>query len=301
MPGLNAEQPRFYEKGKNNFPEYIIQEPNGLLSVSPNFAPEHAGSKYQMIIDFGITRQTLRGLIPEKKRIHENRHDLIILSLHDELVTDIMANITTIANDPNKSWKNSQDRREYRTALGSVYLEVAKTTKKLLDPEKPTLFFPPKNGGIYVEKMFRQVFTDPKKAFYDYQMSRIWTIDQGLMVGVNIGPNNPNIADFRQIVISDDCIASDVSAWGTMEMIKEETQKNNVLTNEVDVVIAVSAATQAGIESLLSDEAKEHFGFKSIRAVVATLAHQMNDHYYLQHPDGRQVVGDMGNWTKPVE
>ena len=299
---LPSHKPAFYGINyKETLPSFLIQNFDGTLSVDSKIAPEHAGSKYQQIFDFGTSRQSLRGLIPQETRIIHNRLDLTILGLSHEFVNLQMTKITDIANDPNKSWKNAYDRREYRETLGSVYLELAKQVKNMIDPNKPTLFFPPKNGGIFVEDQYRKVFTDINSRFYDYRMSRIWIQGGYLMVGVNEGPNNPDIAKFKQFVISDDCIASDVSVWGTLEMIKEKLSTANAPLNEIDIVIAVSAATQAGIESLLSEETKADFGFKSIRAVVATLAHQMNEHYYLQHPDGRQVVGDMGSWTKSIE
>jgi hypothetical protein len=84
-----------------------------------------------------------------------------------------------------------------------------------------------------------------------------------------------------------------------MEMVKEALIVARIPLTKARVLIAISAATQRGSESLLSPETKQHFGFGDIKAVVGMPVYKMDSHFYLQHPDDRYVVGDMGNWTQP--
>ncbi len=130
-------------------------------------------------------------------------------------------------------------------------------------------------------------------------MSRILGADGRLMVGVKFGENNPKITDARTFVFADDCLASDISAWGTLEIIKDKLIKQGIFPSEAKVLIAVSAATQRGFESLLSVESRRHFGFGKMEAIGVIPVYQMTDNFYLQHPDGSYVVGDMGKWTRP--
>ena len=83
-------------------------------------------------------------------------------------------------------------------------------------------------------------------------------------------------------------------------MISQALIKAGVNPNSSRVIIAVSAATQKGLESLLSETTRVYFGFGNIEAIVAAPVYAMDEHYYLIHPDGRYVVGDMGNYTRPV-
>lgn len=131
-------------------------------------------------------------------------------------------------------------------------------------------------------------------------MSRVQRNDGGLMVGATFGDNNPTIVKYKRFVFADDCLASDISAFATLELIKEKLARAKVPLSEAEILVTVSAATQRGLKSLLSQNTLDHFGFGSIKAVVGTLVYQMDEHFYLQHPSGRYVVGDMGNWTKPI-
>jgi len=64
------------------------------------------------------------------------------------------------------------------------------------------------------------------------------------------------------------------------------------------------------MQEITSDEAQKYFGFKDINALTGILVYAMNDHYYLISTEIdpktgekiiKQVVGDMGSWTKPIE
>lgn len=251
---------------------------------------------YDSIMDFGSSRNRLKGIVPKEQRLIGSMGDVTILGFNDPLIRQAMTEVSDLANDPERSWKNSSDRKQYREKLRQVYEAMAGEVINLLGGNE-ALVFPPKNGGIFVQEVFQQVGF-PSRGFFDYRMSRIHTNDHELMLGVALAENNPDIANYRRFVFADDCMASDISTFGTLEMIKEALIAKGVPLSEAEVIIAVSAMSQRGIESLLSQESLDYFGFGSIKVVAGVPVYKMNDNFYLLHPDGRFVVGDMGHWTQ---
>ena len=295
----NVESPKISHASKDLLllPSYLTLIQNKLV-IDPAFVVEGAGrDRYDIVMDFGGSRASLRGLVPKEQRLTKNTDNLTVLSFRNPRIKRAMNAITSLANDQNRSSNNPNNRQEYRDCLEYVYGAMAEDV--IRRGSRNALFFAPKNGGIFVQEVFENAGIDSSN-FFDYRMSRIQKVDGGLMVGTMLGVNNPDISDFRKFVFADDCMASDISAFGTMELIKEAITEKGKSLSEVEVLITVSAATQRGLESILSKDSREYFGFKSIKAVVGTLVYQMDDHFYLQHPDGRFVVGDMGNWTKSI-
>lgn len=289
------EKPEVYQK--ENLPKFLSCCENGLLLVQEGFVKEGGVGPYDLVMDFGHSRDGLREPVPQNERILVNkRSDLIYLGFESPGIATKMEAITQLANDPSRSYGKPEDRREYRENLRFVYQSLATEVEQRLGWHN-ALIFPPKNGGIFV----REVFQDqgfPESGFFDYQMSRILGKDGRLMVGVKFGENNPKITDARTFVFADDCLASDISAWGTLEMIKDKLTRQGIFPTEARVIIAIGAATQKGLESLLSQEVRNHFGFGSLEAIAGIPVCQMTENFYLQHPDGRFVVGDMGKWTR---
>jgi hypothetical protein len=279
-------------------PHYLTKNEEGMLVISSSYVIEGARvGPYEIVMDFGTTRAPLRGLVPPEQRLIRNTNNLTVLSFQQPMIRRSMDHLTNIANDPFKNSDIPAERKIYREHLAHVYRAMAGEAKAW--GGKDALFFTPKNGGIFVQEIFEEMGL-PSKNYFDYRMSRVQKTDGGLMIGATFGENNPDIAKFKRFVFADDCLASDISAFATLELIKEKLAAAKVPLSEAEILITVSAATQRGLESLLSQETLEHFGFGSIKAVVGTLVYQMDDHFYLQHPDGRYVVGDMGNWTKPI-
>ncbi len=274
----------------------FISRLNGQLTLSSTHYPE--GSRvgpYDLIIPFGNSREGLRGLVPESERLRKNTPGITVLGLEQPVVFVAMDLITGIANEPLRSHEDAQDRALYRDNLGVVYRSMAEETVEWTNGEK-ALVFPPKNGGIFVEEVFRQsgLYAD----FFDYRMSRVQDNAGGLAVGVNLGNDNPRISDYRTFVFADDCIASDISAHATLMIIQEQLREAGINPSDARILITVSAASQRGLESLTSPAVRKYFGFPELSAVVGTLVYKMDSHFYLRHPDDRFVVGDMGNWTK---
>jgi len=291
------EKPETYQK--ENLPPFLFCDENRLFWVKDNFVKEGGIGPYDEIFDFGHSRDCLREPVPPNERITTNtRKDLVYLCFENPVIVEKMALITQLANDPTKSYENQEDRQEYRKNLGVVYQVLAEKVRQRIGWQN-ALIFPPKNGGIFVKEVYEQAGFPYGSSFFDYRMSRILGEDGRLMVGVKFGENNPMITDARVFVFADDCLASDISAWGTLEYIKQELARWHIFPSEARVIIAVAAATQRGLESLLSPEAKNHFGFGSLETVAGIPVYQMTKNFYLQHPDGRYVVGDMGKWTRP--
>lgn len=293
---IEIERPEIYQEGE--LPSFLIRDSVGLLLVVENFIKEGGVGPYDWVMDFGHSRENLRQVVPLSERITGNRRaDLAFLGFDDPKILMRMREIKRLANDPKRSFDRKTDREEYRLHLGFVYRELGRKVWDRVGSEK-VLLFPPRNGGIYVREVYQKCGF-PKENFFDYQMSRILGADGRLMVGIKLGENNPQIADFQTFVFADDCLASDISAWGTLEMIKEEMEKSQIPAFEARVIIAVSAGTQRGLESLLSLETKKYFGFRRMEAIGARPVFQMTDNFYLQDLDGSYVVGDMGKWTRP--
>jgi hypothetical protein len=290
------ERPKIYQEG---LPTFLTLDQAGLLIIKESFVKEGGIGSYHLVIDFGHSRDGLRKPVPQNERITANtRKDLVYLCFENSVIAEKMALITQLANDPTKNYENQEDRQEYRNNLGIVYQVLAEEVRKRIGGQN-ALIFPPKNGGIFVKEVYEQAGFPYGSSFFDYRMSRILGEDGRLMVGVKFGEKNPKITDARVFVFADDCLASDISAWGTLEYIKQELVKGNIFPSEARVIIAVAAATQRGLESLLSPQAKDYFGFGSLEAIAGIPVYQMTENFYLQHPDGRYVVGDMGKWTRP--
>lgn len=294
--GNTVESPEIYQEGE--LPIFLSRDPAGLLIVRESFVKEGGIGPYDWVMDFGHSRDGLRETVPPEQRITKNtRKDLFFLGFNNPRIAGRMREITRLAGDPTRSFDNKVVREEYRLHLEFVYRELARKVWDRIGSEK-ALFFPPKNGGIFVQEVYQKCGF-PKDYFFDYKMSRILGDDGRLMVGARFGENNPKITDAQTFVFADDCLASDISACSTLEIIKVKLIKQGIFPSEAKVLIAVSAATQRGLESLLSPQAKNHFGFRSLEAIAAIPAYQMTENFYLQHPDGSLVVGDMGKWTRP--
>ena len=286
------------DKTQEKLPSYLSSV-NGKFIFDPKKVIEGGAGEYDAVWDFGTGKDRLRREVPPSERITSNKDDIKYLCFEDPSIRVNMAKITEIANDPGRSPDDPADRKKYREHLGEVYKKLAHEVKEKLRGEK-ALFFSPKNGGIYVQDVFtREGF--PPKDFYDYRMSRVLAKDEDgrehLNVSAQFASGNPRIGDYRTFVVADDCLASDISCYATLDLISSELRKKGTDPSEARAIISVSAATQRGLESLLSEKTKMKFGFGKIEAVAAMPVYKMTDKFYLQELDGRFTVGDMGKWT----
>lgn len=281
-------------------PDYL-KENNGLLSFEADVVKEGSQGPFNRVYDFGASKNDLRiPVTPEERILTNEREDLIFLAFENPDLGQKMRDITALANSTDRSFDNSDDRREYRAKLGMVYQALAAEVKKRIGESK-TLFLPPKNGGIFVREVY-QAEGIPDQDFYDYRMSRVLVGSpegESLMVGMHEAENNPDIMDYDTFVFADDCMASNISAVATLEYLKEKLTAGGKDLSQVRVIISVSAGVQRSLEDILSARSKEHFGFGSIEAIAITPVYQMTDNFYLKELDGRFTVGDMGKWTLP--
>lgn len=295
---MNVEKPRFYkEVDAEPLPFCLFHDPEGYLRVDKNFIKEGSEGPYHYVMNFGHSRDSLRIEVPPNERVTANtREDLVFLGFDNPVVTEAMAAITRLVNNPARSYDCREDRLKYREYLKTVYELLAEEVKNRIEG-KEALVFPPKNGGIFVQEVCEKCGF-PKQDFFDYRMSRVlMDSDEGLMLGIRIGERNPKIIDYRTFVIADDCLASDISVFGTLEIIKMKLLEASISPSNTDVIIAVSAGTQRGLESLLSPESKDYFGFGKIEAIAGVPVFQMTDGFYLLDSKGGYRVGDMGKYT----
>ena len=301
LPNMaSVEGPQIFRstESPDSFPSYLPRDPDGLIWIDNRFVVEGARrGPYEIVMDFGTSRAPRRDLVPEAQRLREDIDGLTVLAFQEPTIQQAMDTLSVLANDPNKSSDEPTSRQEYRDKLALVYQAMA---RKVIDwGGRDALILAPKKGGIFVQDVFEDAGL-PKEIFFDYRMSRVQRRDGGLMLGVTFGKDNPEISKFRKFVIADDCMASEISIFGSLELIKGKLEEAKIPLSEVEILITTSAATQRGLESLLSQETGDYFGFSSVRTVVGTLVYEMDDHFYLRHPDGRFVVADMGDWTQPV-
>lgn len=294
-----VERPIIYKEGE--LPSFLTHDSGKFLLVQESFVKEGGRGPYDWVMDFGHSRDDLRQVVPFTERITDNRRaDLVFLGFDEPKILARMRDVRGLANDPARSPDNKTDRDEYKLHLEFVYRGLAREVWNRIGSEK-ALLFPPRNGGIFVKEVYQKCGF-PDAGFFDYRMSRILGTDDRLMVGMKLGENNPAISGFRTFVFADDCLASDISAWGTLEMIKQDLEKNGISPSETRIIVAVSAGTQRGLESLLSLEARKYFGFGKIEAIAAKPVYRMTVNFYLQELEEEPVeyvVGDMGKWTKP--
>jgi hypothetical protein len=299
-----VEGPRIYQTQSIELQPLTDSDPvrydaHGKVWIKEEIALEGARlGPYDRAFDFETTREPLKGLVPLEQRLTANTDRLTVLAFDDQLVEQAMNALTKIANTT--ATDNAEAIIDYRGHLARVYRPMAET---LIERGwSDALIFTPKNGGIFVREVFEAAGISADN-FFDYRLSRVQKKDDGLMIGATFGENNPKIKDYRRFVFADDCIASDISSFATLEILKEQLEEAGVPLSEVEIMITVSIANQRAIESILSPEMLEHFGFKNIKAVVGTLAYQTNSHFYLLTPNEdreEMAVGDMGARTQLI-
>lgn len=301
LPNMKAEQgPLVFDaRSEKAHPDYLDRDTNGKYWIKDTFVDTDARlGPYDYVFDFGTTRSLLRGLVPERQRLTENIDGLTVLSFEDQTIKQAMTRISAIANepdtDPGSPTDNDREKR-YRGELEYVYDAMGREALDWAGDDN-MLVLTPKMGGVFVQEVFEKAGFAPED-FFDYRMSRVLRNDGGLMLGATFGENNPDITKFKKFVIADDCLASDISSYATILLLKEKYEEAGLDFSEVEILITVSTASQRGAESLLSQATKDELGFGSLKIITGTLAYQLNDHFYLLNPDGTFAVGDMGRLT----
>lgn len=272
-----------------DFPDFIFKGNEELFKVEKE-------GPFDYVMDFGNSRDWMRTKTRWELEMRRNGKNKIIscLSFEEPLIEREMEVITNLVNNRSRSSERPSDRAEYRNHLRIVYWRLVSEVQKRIGLEE-ALILAPKPGGFLIKEAFKQ--NELQGDFFDYQSKRMQRSDGGLMVGIKIENNNPEIKNYNNFVLFFDCLASDVSAWASMELIKERFEKDSLLKTRVLVVAA--AASQRCLEHLGSYETLNYFGFGNIEAVVAIpVYHRMDKNYNLFLEDGRMVVGNMEEWTR---
>jgi len=264
--GLNKAEV-FRGGDSQNVPGYLQPTKDGKLI--PLDARPFDNQQFDAIYPFGFSRSRLIDTVPPKERITHNTERVIYVGFSDPDVSVAMKEITRI---------------------NATHLE---------DPET-TVFFPPLNGGALIKAFFQQLglITDPERQVADFELKRMLRTNGELMVGVR--EHRYPEGQFKTGVVLDDCLASDVSASTTIDlMLRHYPTVENIL-------VVTSAATQRGVELLLKE-----WNDVDLRVTAATPVFAMTWNFYLlrtKEEEGFEFlipplplyVGDMGQWAVPL-
>lgn len=271
-------------------PPYLRATPEGYL-IPYDVPEEFRRQEFNAFYNFGKSRQELILPVPVSDRINYNTENITFIGLTDDRVDDAMRKITAL----NVRYQPTDDnaRHAYQNSLFNVFTAVGKHLKKFISGD--TVFFPPLNGGALIEAYFRNIglIRNHDSEVVDFELKRMQRTNGDLMVGVREF-NYPE-GNFKTGVVLDDCLASDVSASTSIDLMLKYYPKVQ------NIVVAVSAATQKGAQSLLNE-----WRGKNVKIIAATPVFAMNSHFYLmrtpeeKYPDDTFYVGDMGAWARPL-
>jgi uracil phosphoribosyltransferase len=192
-------------------------------------------------------------------------------------------------------------RLAYQKTLSKIFRKLSEVLISQVDVNK-SVFFPPLRGADLVSAFLQAegVIPNPSQ-IVNYELKRDYATDAKLpVVGIKDKNAYPE-GKFESAIFIDDCLASDVSASASIDLIKSNYPK---LENE-NIVIVVSAATQRGVEALIKE-------YPGIRIIVGTLVYSMNESFYLMrtpqeidqagmpYKEGIPFVGDMGAWAEKL-
>jgi hypothetical protein len=212
-------------------------------------------------------------------------------------VIKYMNMVKQVANDQNKNPENLRDVFEYCEPLGKVYKLLAQEALEKVGDS--AIVYAPDNGGKYVKWILEQVLKDKKVNWqlFQYRMSR-QQVDCGpygkrLGVGTIFYDYLVMMRSFRNQVLFDDCIATNVSLEGTYQIIEDELGEG---IHNCNFNIFTSVANVSTLDGLASDISRR--GVKNIHATSGIPNYRLNEHGYLMEENGDYTVSDMGLWTK---
>ena len=212
-------------------------------------------------------------------------------------VIKYMNMVKQVANDQNKNPENLRDVFEYCEPLGKVYKLLAQEALEKVGDS--AIVYAPDNGGKYVKWILEQVLKDKKVNWqlFQYRMSR-QQVDCGpygkrLGVGTIFYDYLVMMRSFRNQVLFDDCIATNVSLEGTYQIIEDELGEG---IHNCNFNIFTSVANVSTLDGLASDISRR--GVKNIHATSGIPNYRLNEHGYLMEENGDHTVSDMGLWTK---
>lgn len=283
------EHPFLYQSEFTRLPHYLRNTSDGL-TVTDSIIEGEPGP-YELVFDFGHSRDHLRDRVPVAERVTANTRNVRFLGLKIPFLAQAMHNITRINRDSKP--EDVKARLEYQRNLFRVFKAIGNEVKKELKKTRgKTVFFPPKNGGDLIRAFFQEsgIINDPRTVV-DYELKRVLTKDR-LMVGYRQS-YFPDLSGVETAVICDDCLATDVSVSATINLVRQ------INPGIRKFLVAVSAATQRGVEALLDE-----FPDIDLQIIAATPVFLLDEQNYLRrtaeegYPNNEYAVGDMGAWSK---
>ncbi len=281
---------------ESGLPKHIVKRDSGLW-VEEKIIAEGSAGPYDVLWDFGKNLASTRDVVPLQERFRENTENIIFLGLVDEQIKNALEANTRLVNNHEANPDNPEQRFAYQQNLAKVYRILVGKTLEFAGVD--AVLFPPKRGGELVAKFFEIYGDFPSEKIADYTLKRIVLNDGSILAGVRDINFWPAITTGITIIFADDCLASFISAYATLDWARQKTNKQ-----PFRLAACVSTATQRGVEWLL--RAASNFGYKEIKFIGGLPIFGMTEEYYLLRlPDegfspGTYAVGDMGLWTRAL-
>lgn len=288
-------RPAIYRPGTqietSHFPPYIKPVDTNKLLINAKVKEGKAGP-FDKIFDFGFSREALKSPVPAEERITASIPGIEYLGFTNTEVLEAMEKITEI-NTRSKP-DNELARFSYQFEMSKVFKHVSDRVSELVVGD--AVYFPPMRGAEIVKSFFKtNGFDINSNNTVDYELKRT-LIDSGQFL---VGANYKHLpkGNFQTAVILDDCLASDVSASATVYEIME------TYPGVKNVIVAVSAASQRGVESLRAEFEGQGI---NLQIVAATPVYELSEDFYLMrtqeegYQENVQYVGDMGSWGEKL-
>ena len=293
---MNKEIEIYQPKKEIVLPGYISEQ-NGQFWVAQDVTAEGSPGPYDCLWSFGHGLESARKIVPPQERITQSTEKLIFLGLADTGLKKSLEKNTRLVNEPEANPDDLQLRLAYQQNLAVVYQTIVPKVLELAIGK--SVLFSPKRGGELIAQFFKLYGDFPEDRIVDYVLKRIVLNDGSILAGVRNFDFCPSIDSETTIIFGDDCLASYISAYATLSLIK-----NRACGQPMRLVTGVSTATQRGVKQL--EIAAGHFGYSSFRFVGGLPVFGMtNEYYLLRLPDegfseNTYAVGDMGLWTQAL-
>lgn len=281
---------------KSKLPDFICLKGDRLW-IAEKLIAEGSAGPYDVLWDFGQSLAKTREVVPSGERIRQNTSNIIFLAFSDREVKEALEANTRLVNSLKANPDEAEQRFVYQQNLATVYQKLV--PRALEFAGRNAVLFPPKRGGELVAQFFKLYGRFPPENIADYVLKRIVLRNEAILVGVRDVIHWPAIDSQSTIIFGDDCLASFISAYATLDLIRRRAKKQPTC-----FVACVSTATQKGVEWLI--KAAADFGYQKVLFVGGLPVFGMTPEYYLLRledegfPPNTYAVGDMGLWTRAL-
>lgn len=284
---------------RGELPTYLEPHVKKTGNFFESSLPSLVGKKFTSIWSDGVSRTPLQEPIPIEERVLPLPENVFVLS-HSQTdnIGIALQNITEINKNDGDKIKDPKVRVKYQKRLAEIYEPIGELLKTNLNMRK-ALWLPPDNGAALpfsIMQYFGVVKKPENKVVYEEK--RDYLLDGKPVVGI-IETSYPE-GDFETAIFLDDCLATDVSASASIDLIRE--LKKNKYPNIKNIIVVVSVATLSGLRALAQK-------YSDVKIIAGAVVYAMNSKNYLvrttdeldiegnPYTEDIQVVGDMGGWA----